>query len=227
MQSSERIAALIAEHVPGPGRIATLPGPGSSAPPPLPKMPRQRARSPLSQAIDVTADAHADDDDGRVLGGGERFAFLRTEWSKWRSRLTQLPWPRRELSVRVGIAVVSLGLGLLLGSRPWQSPAPTSKARISSALARRNAHSGDLPTKPATRAALTTAGAGVASSPEHSAHSRAPGKPRQLSPVRIQASVERGHKVQGGAVERKSSAKHGGQPSRVDEMTTRSGEGRR
>jgi hypothetical protein len=225
MQSSERIAALIAQHVPGPGRIATLPGPGSGAPPPLPKMPRLRARSPLSQAVDVTADAVADDDDGRVLGGGERFAFLRTEWSKWRSRLTQLRWPRRELSVRVGIAVVSLGLGLLLGSRPWQSPALTSKARIPSALDRRNARSTDLPTKPAARAALTTAG--VASAIEQSPHSRALGKPRQISPVRIQASAQRGHKVQGGAVKHKSSAKHWGQPSRVDEMTPRSGEGRR
>jgi hypothetical protein len=214
MQSSERIAALIAQHVPPPCRMATLPGPGSGAPPPLPRMPRQRARSPLSQAVDVTAHAVADDDDGRVLGGGARFAFVRTGWSKWRKRLSQLRWPRRELSVRLGIAVVSLGLGLLLGARPWQSPPPTSKARITSAPDQRNARTMVLPTKPAARAALTTASTTAASPVERSLQSRAPGNPRRISPVLIQASAQRGTKVQGHADRRKAPANHGGQPRR-------------
>jgi hypothetical protein len=204
--------------------MATLPGP-AGAPPPLPRMLRPRARRSLSQAVDVTADAVADDDDACV-GSGDRFAFLRTEWSKWRSRLSQLRGPRRELSVRVGIAVVSLGLGLLLGSRPWQSPAPTSKARITS-LDRRTARSTDSSTKPAARAAMTTARAAVASPVERSLQGRALDTPRQISPVRIHASVKRGHKLTGAAVKPKAFPNDGEPPSRVAEMPPRSGGGRR
>jgi hypothetical protein len=214
MQSSERIAALIAQHVPPPCRMATLPGPRSSGPPPLPRMPGQRARSSLGQAVDVTAYAVADDDDGIGPSGGEHFAFPTTGWSKWRRRLSQLRWPRRELSVRVGIAVVSLSLGLLLGARPWQSSAPTSKTRITSAPDQRNARSTVSPTNPATRAALTTASETVASPAQRSLQSRALGNPRTIGPVRIQASVQRGTKVQVRADRRKAPANHGGQPRR-------------
>lgn len=210
MSASERIADLIAQHVPAPGRMATRPGPGSVAPPPLPTTSRQRTRSSLAQAVDVTAHAVADDDDGRDLRGGEHFAFLRAAWSKSRRGLNRLGWPRREVLVRAGIAVISLGLGLLLGARPWHSPAPTSNTRTSGPDPR-SARSTAPPTKRADRATLTTAGATVTLPVERSSQHRALGNPRKVSPVRIQAkaSAPRSSEVPGRADKRKAPANLG------------------
>jgi hypothetical protein len=212
MQSSEHIAALIAQHVAAPRRLATLPGPGPGAPPPLPRMRMPSVRRALEQAVDVTAYAVDDEDGVRI-----------SAWSKWRSRLGQLRWPiqlrrlNHEVSVRVGIGVVALGLGLLIGARPWQASAPSSKTRMASApsskarMASASAHRAARSAATlAARAALTTAGATAASAASLVQREGT----RKVNPVRIVASSQRSLKADARADKRKAPAKRWGQSRR-------------